>query len=112
MQIALSKTSDVSLRQQLAEQIVLLITTGQLRAGERVDQRDEGAAPVAPTGLGRREVEAAERAVLRGGQRLDGAAGQGDVGQRKALRVDELDSAGSRRLTRPGKRPTRRCASA
>ena len=36
MQIALSKTSDVPLRQQLAEQIVLLITTGQLRAGEEL----------------------------------------------------------------------------
>ena len=34
MQIALSKNSDVPLRQQLAEQIVFLITTGQLRAGE------------------------------------------------------------------------------
>lgn len=34
MQIALSKNSDVPLRQQLAEQIVVLITTGQLRAGE------------------------------------------------------------------------------
>ena len=34
MQIALSKNSDVPLRQQLAEQIVFLITTGQLRGGE------------------------------------------------------------------------------
>ena len=34
MQIALSKNSDVPLRQQLAEQIVFLITTGQLRAGD------------------------------------------------------------------------------
>ncbi len=34
MQIALSKNSDVPLRQQLAEQIVFLITTGQLRVGE------------------------------------------------------------------------------
>ncbi len=34
MQIALSKNSDVPLRQQLAEQIVFLITTGQLCAGE------------------------------------------------------------------------------
>src|SRR5579859_8156874 len=34
MQIALSKNSDVPLKQQLAEQIVFLITTGQLRAGE------------------------------------------------------------------------------
>lgn len=33
MRIALSKNSDVPLRQQLAEQIVFLITTGQLRAG-------------------------------------------------------------------------------
>jgi len=34
MQIALSKNSHVPLRQQLAEQIVFLITTGQLPAGE------------------------------------------------------------------------------
>jgi DNA-binding transcriptional regulator YhcF (GntR family) len=34
MQISLSKNSDVPLRQQLAEQIVFLITTGQLRAGQ------------------------------------------------------------------------------
>jgi len=34
MQIALSKNSNVPLRQQLAEQIVFLITTGQLRAGD------------------------------------------------------------------------------
>jgi DNA-binding transcriptional regulator YhcF (GntR family) len=34
MQIALSKNSEVPLRQQLAEQIVFLITTGQLRAGD------------------------------------------------------------------------------
>ena len=33
MQIVLSKDSDVPLRQQLAEQIVFLITTGQLQAG-------------------------------------------------------------------------------
>jgi Bacterial regulatory proteins, gntR family len=36
MQISLSKNSDVPLRQQLAEQIVFLITTGQLRAGEEL----------------------------------------------------------------------------
>jgi GntR family transcriptional regulator len=36
MQILLSKDSDVPLRQQLAEQIVFLITTGQLRAGEEL----------------------------------------------------------------------------
>ena len=36
MQIVLSKKSDVPLRQQLAEQIVFLITTGQLRAGEEL----------------------------------------------------------------------------
>jgi GntR family transcriptional regulator len=36
MQISLSKRSDVPLRQQLAEQIVFLITTGQLRTGERL----------------------------------------------------------------------------
>ena len=36
MQIALSKQSDVPLRQQLAEQVVFLITTGQLRAGEEL----------------------------------------------------------------------------
>lgn len=36
MQIELSKDSDVPLRQQLAEQIVLLITTGQLHAGEEM----------------------------------------------------------------------------
>jgi DNA-binding transcriptional regulator YhcF (GntR family) len=33
MQIALSKESDVPIKQQLAEQIVFLITTGQLNAG-------------------------------------------------------------------------------
>lgn len=36
MQIALSKKSDVPLRQQLAEQVVFLITTGQLQAGEEL----------------------------------------------------------------------------
>jgi DNA-binding transcriptional regulator YhcF (GntR family) len=36
MQITLSKNSDVPLRQQLAEQIVFLITTGELRAGEEL----------------------------------------------------------------------------
>jgi GntR family transcriptional regulator len=36
MQILLSKNSDVPLRQQLAEQIVFLITTGQLRAGQQL----------------------------------------------------------------------------
>jgi DNA-binding transcriptional regulator YhcF (GntR family) len=36
MQIALSKKSDVPLRQQLAEQVVFLITTGQLHAGEEL----------------------------------------------------------------------------
>jgi GntR family transcriptional regulator len=36
MDISLSKNSDVPLRQQLAEQIVFLITTGQLRTGERL----------------------------------------------------------------------------
>jgi DNA-binding transcriptional regulator YhcF (GntR family) len=36
MQISLSKNSDVPLRQQLAEQIVFLITTGQLRAGQQL----------------------------------------------------------------------------
>ncbi|MDQ1693786.1 MAG: GntR family transcriptional regulator [Acidobacteriaceae bacterium] len=36
MQISLSKTSDIPLRQQLAEQIVFLITTGQLRVGDEM----------------------------------------------------------------------------
>jgi DNA-binding transcriptional regulator YhcF (GntR family) len=36
MQIALSKDSDVPLRHQLAEQIVFLITTGQVRAGQEL----------------------------------------------------------------------------
>jgi GntR family transcriptional regulator len=36
MQIALSKDSDVPLRQQVAEQIVFLITTGQLRVGQEL----------------------------------------------------------------------------
>jgi DNA-binding transcriptional regulator YhcF (GntR family) len=36
MQIALSRNSEVPLRQQLAEQIVFLITTGQLQAGEEL----------------------------------------------------------------------------
>jgi GntR family transcriptional regulator len=36
MQIALSKTSEVPLRQQLAEQIIFLITTGQLQPGEEL----------------------------------------------------------------------------
>jgi GntR family transcriptional regulator len=36
MDISLSKNSDVPLRQQLAEQIVLLITTGQLRPGQQL----------------------------------------------------------------------------
>ena len=36
MQISLTKNSDVPLRQQLAEQIVFLITTGQLSAGEEL----------------------------------------------------------------------------
>lgn len=36
MQISLSKNSEVPLRHQLAEQVVFLITTGQLRAGEEM----------------------------------------------------------------------------
>lgn len=36
MQIVLSKKSDVPLRQQLAEQIVFLITTGQIQSGEEL----------------------------------------------------------------------------
>lgn len=36
MQITLTKTSEVPLRQQLAEQIVFLITTGQLHPGEEL----------------------------------------------------------------------------
>ena len=36
MQLVLSKKSDIPLRQQLAEQIVFLITTGQLQAGEEL----------------------------------------------------------------------------
>jgi GntR family transcriptional regulator len=36
MQISLNKQSDVSLRQQLAEQIVFLITTGQLSPGQQL----------------------------------------------------------------------------
>jgi GntR family transcriptional regulator len=36
MKIALSRSSDVALRQQLTEQIVFLITTGQLKAGEEL----------------------------------------------------------------------------
>jgi DNA-binding transcriptional regulator YhcF (GntR family) len=36
MQISLSRNSDVPLRRQLAEQVVFLITTGQLRAGEHL----------------------------------------------------------------------------
>ena len=36
MQISLSKNSDIPLRQQLAEQIVFLITTGKLSAGQRL----------------------------------------------------------------------------
>ncbi|SDF51506.1 GntR family transcriptional regulator [Terriglobus roseus] len=36
MQLVLSKDSDVPLRQQVADQIVLLITTGQLHAGDEL----------------------------------------------------------------------------
>jgi DNA-binding transcriptional regulator YhcF (GntR family) len=36
MQIVLSKDSDIPLRQQIAEQIVFLITTGQLQVGEEL----------------------------------------------------------------------------
>lgn len=36
MEITLNKRSDVPLRQQLAEQILFLITTGELRAGQRL----------------------------------------------------------------------------
>jgi GntR family transcriptional regulator len=36
MQIVISKQSDVPLRQQLADQIVFLITTGQMHAGEEM----------------------------------------------------------------------------
>jgi GntR family transcriptional regulator len=36
MQIVLSKSSDVPLRQQVAEQIVFLITTGQIQPGEEL----------------------------------------------------------------------------
>lgn len=34
MEIALSRNSEIPLRQQLAEQVVFLITTGQLHAGD------------------------------------------------------------------------------
>src|ERR1700730_16618835 len=36
MQISISKNSDVPLRQQLAEQIVFLITTGKLESGQQL----------------------------------------------------------------------------
>src|SRR5271170_5224051 len=36
MQISLSKKGDVPLRQQLADQLVFLITTGQLRPGQQL----------------------------------------------------------------------------
>src|SRR5258705_11479739 len=36
MKISLTKSSDVPLRQQLAEQIVFLITTGELQAGHQL----------------------------------------------------------------------------
>jgi GntR family transcriptional regulator len=36
MKISLDKTADLPLRQQLAEQIIFLITTGKLRPGERL----------------------------------------------------------------------------
>src|SRR5258708_38419862 len=36
MEIQLSRESEVPLRRQLAEQIVFLITTGKLRAGEQL----------------------------------------------------------------------------
>jgi GntR family transcriptional regulator len=36
MRISISKSSDVPLRQQLAEQIVFLITTGELRVGQQL----------------------------------------------------------------------------
>jgi DNA-binding transcriptional regulator YhcF (GntR family) len=36
MKISISRNSDVPLRQQLAEQIVFLITTGQLRTGQKL----------------------------------------------------------------------------
>jgi DNA-binding transcriptional regulator YhcF (GntR family) len=36
MKISLNRSSDVSLRQQLAEQIVFLITTGELKTGQRL----------------------------------------------------------------------------
>src|SRR5690348_2395073 len=36
MKLSLSKSSDVPLRQQLAEQIIFLITTGKLREGEEL----------------------------------------------------------------------------
>ena len=64
-----------------------------LGGGERVADRDDGAAGV-PLAVGRRrEHQLAERAVLRVGQRVDDAAGPRDPGQRQPLGVDQLDRA-------------------
>ena len=91
MQIALSKESDVPLKQQLAEQIIFLITTGQLNAGDELPS---------VRALGRQSKvhhntvsEAYQELVRRGwltrrpGSRLIVGQGTG----KPSLRTDDLD---------------------
>ena len=68
----------------------------ELGGGEGVGDRDDRAAGVPLAGLRRGEPQAAERAELGVGERLDVAARPGDPGQRQPLGVDQLDRAGRR----------------
>ena len=66
----------------------------ELGGGEGVGDGHDGAAGVLLAHLRGREVEAAERAVLRVRQRGHLAGGRHDPGQREALGVDQLHLVG------------------
>ena len=69
-----------------------------LLLGQRVDHGDDRAPGVLLAHLGRGQVVAPERSVLRVRQRLHAPRGQPDAGQRQALGVHQLDSPGGLRL--------------
>ena len=69
-----------------------------LGLGEGVGDGDPGATGVLLPGLGRGEVQVAEGAVLRVGERLDGAAWHRHPGEREPLGVDHFDAPGHLRL--------------
>ena len=70
----------------------------ELRGGQRVGDRHDGATGVQLTDLAGSEVEPAERAVLRVRQGGHLAGGRDDAGQRQALGVDQLDLVGGGQL--------------